>query len=258
MPMWPFKSTPESILNAEDEAWQLEVWRWMFRAWGGAADFRLRHVVVPTQADFPTLFAAGKCDPHAVFADVARLARMDDLRFHVVEQVYSQTDDDGPLEEAGTRHTILWRPDEAGAPWRLTLRFALELAAVKVGGARPKPPKSHGLEDCVVDIAAAYLGFGVFGADAAIARRLVPSTVAGAPIPVRGVTGFIQEARQTALREQDWTFALALFLALKAAPIDPLLPFLKADLEAPLRRAAAYLKSKPEIVADIARTEPMR
>ncbi|HWE45550.1 MAG TPA: hypothetical protein VG407_05930 [Caulobacteraceae bacterium] len=253
--MWPFKSASESILDAEDEAWQLDVWRWMFHVWGGAADFRLRELVLPTHAAFPSLTAAKSCDPNAIFADVARLARMDDQSYDVVEETYSQTDPDGASDAAASDQVILYRQDEAGDAHRLTLRFALELAALKIAPAQPPPPAGRGLEDCVTDLAAVYLGFGVFGVNAAIQSEWVPGMTRGMPGRAFGRSGFLKEERTTALREADWTFALAMFLALKEAPIEPLLDYLKADLENPLRQAMAYLKSKPDIVSDVARTE---
>jgi hypothetical protein len=224
-------SAPESILDADDEAWQLETWTWLFRNMGGESDFRARDLVLFTPNRFPSLKGTKTANPRWLLDDVKRITGI------VAPKVvaWEDKDDEG---FAPDETVISYTPDDLQEPWPLILRFAMTLAQTRLAECSEARPGGDAMADCVCELFTAYLGFGLFGADCAIKRTYVPGWKSGRKLV---------EDKNTALREPDWVFALGVFLQLKGGASEPLLPYLNADLEAPLRQTLRYLKAKPEL-----------
>jgi len=116
---------------------------------------------------------------------------------------------------------LLERPD------RLIATFAHELAHCLLATAREPPPCDDSEMECLTDLTAIYLGFGVFLANARFTfERLKDGTLEGWRM---GHAGYLPEA--------DLVFALALFIEAKELDPAPVLACLKPHLAKILKRA---------------------
>jgi hypothetical protein len=221
---------------------------------GGIADLRLSSLAAPTEQDFPGCKVSGPARADALLEDVKRHARAEDATFVLMSaaEAHEPAPDEETASEAQS-DVVVYDPDVlANGPY-FALRLARECASARVSSHLEEAPGGSEMTDCVVDLATAYLGFALMGANSAVQGYVVP----GIYVPAGGPRSrtLIIDRRQTALRDIDWVFALAVFLELRSETADRALKFLEEELHDALRHAIVYLRSKPDLIPALARTE---
>lgn len=250
--MWPFAR--KGVVDAETAAWHVENFLWLLRQFGGGDAFANTKLVLPK----PGFFTADGEQGHAlalrIFNQVKDYCDMRDWQVDLAE-------DDNPLARevpmsaamiAPQRHAlgtfavgreriqISYVPALLARPERLIATFAHELAHYLLATAREPPPCADDEMECLTDLTAVFLGFGVFLANG----RFHVETFSDGPMQGwrMGHCGYLPEA--------DLIFALALFLRAKGFGAEATCGCLKPHLATLLRRA---LRDLPEDHTDIVR-----
>lgn len=139
---------------------------------------------------------------------------------------------------------ITYNPSLLGNPAQLVATYAHELAHYLTACTSEEPPGGWDNWEFVTDIAATFLGFGVFMANSAFNFQQY------ADIDSQGW----QYNRNGYLSEAEHIFALAIFLELQGTPIEPALPHLKPNLKKLLKQAVKQL-SNTEIISTLKAVE---
>lgn len=243
--MWPF--APRSPLSVDDEAWQLETWAWLIKELGGIEDLRAIPFVVPTVDFFPPTDKQGRDRAEHVFATVKNLmglgewhcrlepqherpdAKVSDaayLKFEAGKQSPA-----GTFGVEGNEVLITYDPGLTSDPVGLIATFAHELSHYLLS-TKEEPPGGWDNHEFCTDLAVVYSGFGLFGA--ATAFRYF----SGAQSWGYSKSGY--------LTQPEWTFALAVFFALRGQSVEDAKPWLPSHLMNGVRRAAKYLSKHPK------------
>ena len=144
----------------------------------------------------------------------------------------------GTFGVAGNRVQISYVPTLLRRPEQLIAVFAHELAHYLLATAAEWPVCADDEKECLTDLAAVFMGFGVFLANARFSRETYTDGVwHGWRI---GHAGYLPEA--------DLIFALALFLRTKGLEADAACGSLKPHLASLLRRA---MRQMPVDHADV-------
>lgn len=237
--MWPFKRKP--IVDAETAAWHADNFAWLIRQFDGNGAFAETKLVLPRPGFF--VFDGEQGHPLAVrmFDQVKRYCGMSDWEVDLVP-------DDNPLAEtapvsaamiapqkhalgtfavAGNRIQISYVPSLLQRPDRLIATFAHELAHYLLATAAETPPCAEDEIEFLTDLAAVYLGFGIFLAN----TRFEFEVLHDGPMQGwrMGHSGYLPEA--------DLIFALALFIRAKQLDAGEAYGCLKPHLAKMLRTA---------------------
>jgi hypothetical protein len=166
-----------TLLDAELTAWQFASFDWLLRHTGGPAALGSRRLILPTPEFFPQ---RGRHDPafaEAIFQQVKIHAGMADwpceLRMQEADpdpMVSAQAFVQGaPQSPAGTFRSlgehgalITCHPSQLANPASLVATFAHELAHYLTGRFAEPPPGGWEAWEPATDLAAVFLGFGVF------------------------------------------------------------------------------------------------
>lgn len=235
---------PKPFLDAEDEAWQLELWRWFLDKLGREVDFRTTPLVLPTRAFFPPAATTGAARAEHIFGCVKKLARMDDWPCRLEAQpeqaplLVNEYTALKPIKQGpggtfgydGDEVMITYDPGAVDDPGKLVAILAHELAHYLIGSWWQEIPGGPDLYEPATDLATVYLGFGVFGAAAAFQFEA-------------DMTGW-RWSRGGYLSPRTWTFALALFLELRGEKADVVKPYLKSHLYSDLTEAGRSIRKR--------------
>ena len=237
---WPFRA--RSYLPPEEEEWHIETWRWLLDSFGGLPVLSQANLVIPTRSFFPPTDAVGHDRVLHVFEAVKKHARMANWECKLVAQARRPDFLEHHHAAAGTfsvdggAASITYDPDLIDEPVKLVATLAHELAHYFLGA--QLPPGGEDTLEPATDLTAAYLGFGVFGANVALTFE-----------QHRDVFSYgWSSSRLGYLNEGGWTFALAVFAFLRRDTVEPLEPYLKPHLYTELRKAMAYLRREPSPV----------
>lgn len=243
---WPFR--PRSFLSPEEEAWHIETWRWLLDRFGGLAVLSEASIVVPSREFFPPTDAAGHDRALHVFEAVKNHAGMANWECNLIAQAPGPNPHLGGVATvqglqgaAGTfgvedrRIAITYDPALLDQPVKLVAVLAHELAHYLLAAERELPPGGEEMHEPATDLTAAYLGFGVFGANSAFTFEQHQDA---------GTQGW-SSLRLGYLSERAWVFALAVFAFLRQDSIEPLEHYLKPHLYGDLRKAMKYLRREP-------------
>ncbi len=223
-----------TLLGDELSEWQFDVFAWLLRHTGGFEAFRQRRMVLPTPVCFPQRGERGHALAEAIFGQVRRHAGMEDWPC----TVQPQEDDPNPLvgralliqgapqSPAGTfRSTdegalITYHPQKLNDPMALVATFAHELAHYRTAGFPVPPPGGWEVWEPVTDLAAVFLGFGLF---------LANSHFQFAQHQSGGTMGW-RSQRQGYMSEPEVLHMHAIASILLALPMADSLPYLKPAL----------------------------
>jgi hypothetical protein len=241
--MWPFK--PKPIVDADAAAWHVENFAWLARNFSGDDAFANTRLVLPKRGVFTIDSEQGHARALRIFEQVKHYCGMDDWLVDLVA-------DDNPLAQAGmpridaveakkyalgtfgvagNRLQISYVPALLQQPEQLIATFAHELAHYLLLRARERVVCADDETECLTDLAAVFMGFGVFLANARFNRETYSDGVwQGWRI---GHSGY--------LPERDLIFALALFLRAKGDEADEACGSLKPHLAKLLRQAMRQL-----------------
>jgi hypothetical protein len=204
---------PKSFLDATRRDWQFAAFAWLLRNGGGYPKFLDTALVLPTEPFFPDRAAAGHAGVVALFRRVREHAGMGDWPCGVEPDASA----DRPwLSGADSAPVIRYRPDTF-EPTVLVGAFARELARYYTETFDEAAPGGAPLAESALDVAAVFMGFGLFMANSALA-------CAG-----------------DGLNEGEIAHALAIFCLLRRLPIESVDAHLNPHLRKYLRLATRDL-----------------
>jgi hypothetical protein len=251
--MWPFARKP--IVDDETAVWHVDNFAWLIRRFAGAEGLTHSKLILPRPGFFITDGELGHAFARRIFEQTKAYCGMSDWEVDLIP-------DDNPLAEqaapslamiepqkhaigtfgvAGNRIVISYVPALLKRPDNLIATFAHELAHYLLATARSEPPCEPDEREFLTDLAAVYLGFGVFLANARFQHE---AYVDG---PLQGW----RIARSGYLPEADLIFALALFLQVKSLDPASALACLKPHLATMLKRTLSDLARRASLMAPI-------
>jgi hypothetical protein len=248
--MWPFKAKP--VIDADAAAWHVDNFLWLLREFSGGGAFAQTRLVLPKPGFFTFDAEQGHALALRIFLQVRDYCGMRDWEVDLVE-------DDNPLAQStpfsmiepkrhalgtfgahGNRIQISYVPALLQRPDRLIATIAHELAHYLLATANERPNCADDEIECLTDLAAVFMGFGVFLANTRFHHETYSDgSMRGWRI---GHFGYLPEA--------DLIFALALFLRAKGLDATAADESLKPHLAKMLRRA---MQDMPEDHVDILR-----
>jgi hypothetical protein len=202
-----FRAKPKSFLDAARREWQFDAFAWLLRGCGGFPRFLDTALVLPTPGHFPQHGMKGHAAAAALFRQVRDHAGMADWPCIV------EPEHDAAVPTTGERIRVIHYPPAEQQSEALVALFAHELARYLVESLQEPPPGGSMLYEPAVDLAAAFMGFGVFMANSAA------------------------KASRWELNECELVHALALFCQLRKLPPEAGEPHLDAHVRKYLRLA---------------------
>jgi hypothetical protein len=171
--MWPLAR--KRIVDDDTAAWHLENFTWLIEQFGPAA-FAQAKLVLPKPGYFVTdgekdhalaqrLFDQVKTYCGMTAWDVDLVPDHNPLAEHTplsIARVAPQRHALGTFALAGNRIQISYVPALLARPEHLIATYAHELAHYLLATARTPPPCADDENECLTDLTAVYLGFGVF------------------------------------------------------------------------------------------------
>lgn len=218
----PFRQP--GLLSEEDSYFQLECYRWLLMNFGGDSFYKNSGLILPTVEYFPAMVTSGESAARTTFSQVLKHAGMEEWPVNLVMQsedpdrvvgpsLLIQSKDHNPLGtfSVSENHevTITYNPKVVSNPMSMVATFAHELAHYLTGYAKSSPPGGWENWEFATDIAATFMGFGIFQANSAFNFKQY-STPDGMGWETTGA-GYLTVA--------EHSYALAVFLKLKN--IDP-------------------------------------
>jgi len=211
--MRSFFTKPKPFLDAPRRDWQFAVFAWLLRHCGGYPKFLDTTLVLPIEAHFPDRGLSGHAAVAALFRRVRDHAGMADWPC----MVEPEPADGRELTANSSRIPVITYKNGELAAMPMVGAFAHELARMLVETFEEPPPGGAPLHEPAIDLAAVFIGFGVFMAN---------STV---------------EATRYDLNEGEFVHALAMFCQLRKIPPEDVAPHLNPHLRKYLRLAARDL-----------------
>ena len=261
--MWPFRKKP--FLPEEYIEWQFQTYAWLFRNFEGYERFRKTSLITPTAEFFPATDLRGHAFFEFMFGLVQKHADMpewpckleaqdpDELPVEVQPGVALHHDNHSPcgtfsIPEPGQPAIITYNPKLEGRPVELVATFAHELGHYLTSTAGEEPPGGWELWELATDLAAVYLGFGIFSANSAFTFGQFGDTFS---------IGW-QSQRQGYLSEPSLLYALAIFVRLTGASPDAAKPHLKSNLRGTFDAALAAVDAQEARLQELKGIEPVR
>ena len=251
-----------ALVDATTSDWIFACFEWLLCSCGGFAEFRDTPLVLPTHDYFPAKGLNGHALASDVFERVREQARMTEWKCQLVPQAAPLprrlTHDlhiarpgeapAGTFQWTGEAARITYSPDLLARPEHLIATFAHELAHYLVGSTSIEPPGGVEYLEGATDVAATFLGFGIFLANAAFHFEQLFDEKTGLIGWQAGSAGY--------LSEREHAFALAVFLALTDRDHKEAAPFLDANPRSHLKRATRDLGSHSAKLDALRRLEP--
>ena len=159
-----FQTRPKSFLDAARRDWQFAAFAWLLRNSGGYSKFLDATLVLPVADHFPDSGMKGHAGVAALFRRVRDHAGMADWPCAVEPE--AKPGGETPVPAADRIPVIRYRRD-AVDPRQLIATFSRELANVLIETFAERAPGGEALHGPAIDLAAVFMGFGVFMANAA-------------------------------------------------------------------------------------------
>ncbi|MDM3872168.1 hypothetical protein QSV34_12510 [Porticoccus sp. W117] len=252
-----FKSKP--LLSTDDTEFQVATYNWLLKNFGGQAFFEGTKLVLPTKEYFPSKVDSEEGAARETFKVVKHYAGMDewpcklqaqeeDVDPKVAPTLVIQDVDSGPLgtfqADESEEVVITYNPAIVSNPTQLVATYAHELAHYLTATAQEPPPGGWENWEFATDMAATFLGFGIFMANSAFNFQQYTD------VDSQGW----QYNRSGYLSEAENIFALAIFLELKSLPIEKVIPYLKPNLKKLLKKAIREV-SDAGIISELSAVE---
>jgi len=238
-----------SFLGDDLEDWCLDTWAWFMRNIGGMERLQATPLATPSRDFFPPSDAVGDARGEHIFACVKRAMGME--TWPCVLEPYDRRQTNAQVGEfwilrGGSTANGTFRYDETGAviisyardlladPAGLVGTLAHELCHFRLSRIEEPSPGGALTNELDTDLAVAFKGLGVFGANRAFAFQQHGDAFS---------QGW-RSQRNGYLSERSWAFAIALFLTLKGEP-QAAKPWLKPGLAAETAKAVKYLDRNP-------------
>ena len=252
--MWPFKRKP--LLDAETADWHIDNFEWLTRNYAASTKLNKVRLVLPKEGFFPADGEQGHALALRIFARIKVYADINDWpvdlemgaslqqKSRSLLQVRGGAEALGTFEAAaGNRMTIRYAPELLRSPQALIATLAHEVGHVIIASAPEEPICEPDEIEFLTDLAAVWLGFGVFLANTAFTFQQWRDDA-------MGTQGWSSE-RQGYLPENDLVFALALFLSVKQLDPTEAGSALKPHLASVLKKALTDLDGRKEEIGRI-------
>jgi len=230
-----------ALLDAELADWQFGCFEWLLQHTGGTDTFRQRRLILPTPQFFPHDGSQGHAFAEMLFNHVKTYAGMADwpcaLRYQqddpdpkVSQYVYVQG---APSSPAGTFRMledgsalITYHPNQLRDPMSLAATFAHELAHYRMKGFPEPPPGGWEVHEPATDIAAVFMGFGIFLANSRFSFSYFSD----------GRTSGWRWQNQGYISDVEVLHMHAIFSIMQGLPPEATLPHLKSALRGIYKR----------------------
>ncbi len=248
-----FRAKP--ILSDQDTEFQVATYKWLLKNFGGSDFYEATQLILPTEKFFPSKVETTDEAAIETFNTVKKYAGLQDWPCQLVAQeeniearvAPTVTIENAPMNPLGTFQvvdsneiTITYNPAIVSNPTQLVATYAHELAHYLTGSGWAEPPGGWDNWEFATDIAATFLGFGVFMANSAFNFQQFTD------VDSQGW----KYNRSGYLSETEHIFALAVFLKLKRLPMSLALPYLKPNLKKLLKKAAKQI-SKTTLIEEL-------
>ena len=246
--MWPFTHRP--FLDPETADWQIENTEWMVETFGAAGALFEGAAVLPNDETFPLAETSGHERAERIFKIVRERAGLTDWPITLVPD--SNPNAERPAYGTGiesSRHAVgMFMPSEDGVqisyatalldrPQQLVATLAHELAHYLLMSVVDRPCAEPDEEEFLTDLAAVFLGFGVFVTNGrSFHETIVTETGVGAGW---GSAGY--------LPENDLVFATALWALIAGGSLAEIRTALKPHLRKPYDRSLAQLEGDERV-----------
>jgi len=204
---------PKSFLDAPRREWQFAVFAWMLRNCGGYPKFLDTTLVLPIEEHFPDRDLTGHAAVAALFRRVRDHAGMADWPC----MVEPEPADGRALPATSDRIPVITYERGELAAMSMVGAFARELARLLVETFEEPPPGGALLHEPAIDLAAVFMGFGMFMANSTL------------------------ETTRYDLNEGEFVHALALFCLLRKLEPESIARHLNPHLRKYLRLASRDL-----------------
>ncbi len=235
-----FKS--KSLLSQSDIEFQVATFKWLLKNFGGDDFYKTTKLVLPTKEYFPSKVDTPEGAVSETFEAVKKHAGLENW----ICKLEAQEEDANPIvaptlaiQNAPTSPhgtfqateenevVITYNPALAGQPIQLVATLAHELAHYLTATSQEEPPGGWENWEFATDIAATFMGFGLFMANSAFNFSQYTDTDS---------QGW-KTSRSGYLTESEHIYALALFLKLKGLPDDTAYQYLKPHLKKHIKKA---------------------
>jgi hypothetical protein len=249
--LWnPFKK--KSLLNETDESFQIETYRWLLKYFGGNDFYREVKLILPTEEFFPYKVNSPEQAVEKTFEQVKKYAGMEkwpcilekqqeDPNIEMGETLLVKNVENTPYGTFSVNNNneavISYNPKLASEPMQMVATFAHELAHYLTSTAPEPPPGGWDNWEFATDIAATFLGFGIFQANSVFNFKQYSSA---------GVIGW-QTSGGGYLSEAEHSYSLALFLLLKGISPDIAHPYCDGNIQAFLKKSVKELNENSYI-----------
>ena len=248
--MNPFNKS--KLLSEEDEYFQFECFRWLLKHFGGEAFYKESVFALPTSEYFPQTVDSNESAAEATFSQVLKHAGMETWPIELVDrskepdpvvgenslaQGSEQTPDDRASANEKEKFKISYSPEIVSDPLIMVAAFAHNISRFLTAHAPEPPPGGWENREFASDIAATFIGFGVFQANASYKMR-------------RNCCGGWHGSRLGYLTEAEHSYALAIYLRLKSIEPSVALPHCGRNVSHNLKRALKELDAS-EVIDDL-------
>jgi hypothetical protein len=211
-----FRARPKSFLDAPRRDWQFQAFAWLLRNCGGYPKFLESELVLPVPDHFPDSGMQGHAAVAALFRQVRDHAGMAEWPCHVEPRPQTARH-----AESADRLRVVHYPPDLREIAALVAHFGHELARYLVETFDEPPPGGAALYEPAIDLAAVFMGFGVFMANTSA------------------------DSARWDLNEGELAHALAMFCLLKKSDPEAIDQHLNPHLRKHLRLASRDLAQLP-------------
>jgi hypothetical protein len=248
-----FKSKP--LLSSVDQEFLLATFKWLLRNFGGDDFYKSTDLVLPTKQYFPEEVDSPEAAAATTFKSVKKHANMDswDCKFQEQEEDANplvapamvvqngSTSPNGTFQATKNNEVIItYNPALAGQPIQLVATLAHELAHYLTATSPEEPPGGWENWEFATDIAATFMGFGLFMANSAFNFSQYTDTDS---------QGW-KTSRSGYLSESEHIYALALFIKLKGLPEEVAHQYLKPHLKKLMKKAIKEI-NKSDLIDEL-------
>ena len=242
----------QSLLSEENEAFQIETYKWLLKNFGGKYFYEDTKLILPTEEFFPVKNEKPEKVALHIFELVRKYAGLEDWpctlkaqetdpNLRVSTYLTINNTEHKPLGTFSINENeeaiITYNPRLTSDPIQMVATFSHELSHYLTSTSVEPPPGGWDNWEFATDITATFLGFGVFQANAAF--------------NIQQYTDFESQGWHTSgggyLNEAEHSYALALFIRLKNIPPETVYPHCDINIKDYLKKALSELEEKSHI-----------
>ena len=249
--MWnPFRKQP--LLSEENEAFQVETYKWLLKNFGGKYFYEDTKLILPTEEFFPVNNDKPEKVAQQIFELTRKYAGLEswpctlkaqetDPNLRVATFLTLQNTEHNPLgtfsANENSEVVITYNPKLTSDPTQMVATLSHELSHYLTSTSLEPPPGGWDNWEFATDITATFLGFGIFQANSVFNFQQVSEV---------GAQGW-KTTGGGYLSETEHSYALALFIRLKNISPEVVYPHCDINIKEYLKKALAELENNSHI-----------